>query len=202
MSAKVVAVVASYRSEGMIEQVVAAALRSASQAGAATSLIRLSERQIEFCNNCRACTQSPGPRRGTCRRNDGMAAVLDELESADGVIFASPVNFYDATALFRRFLERLIPYAWWPWGQMAPTRRPHTRRLRAVLIASAAMPGVLIPFLTGARRTLRSAASMLGARVIGSLWIGMAAGKKQTRARDRVLRRAEMLGRRLAESKG
>ena len=35
-------------------------------------------------------------------------------------MLASPVNFYNVTAIFRRFLERLLGFTYWPWGKAAP----------------------------------------------------------------------------------
>jgi hypothetical protein len=49
--------------------------------------------------------------------------MLEKIDAADAVVLASPVNYYNVTAIFRKFLERLLGYAYWPWGQAAPTGR-------------------------------------------------------------------------------
>lgn len=198
MSRKVVAIVGSYRRGGTIDVAVDAVLEGARQAGAVTETIYLREKQIAFCLNCRSCTQEAGPDRGKCVQDDAMAEILARLESADGVVLASPVNFYNVTAIFRRFMERLLGYVYWPWGQGAPRARTHTHVLKAVLLASAAMPGPMLPVFTGAPRALRNTAKVMGARTVGRLWIGLAASQQDWRPSERVLAKARRMGRRLA----
>ncbi len=198
MSARVVAIVGSYRENGATELAVAAVLEGARAKGATTQTIRLSECPIEFCANCRQCTQEPGEERGRCRQHDGLEQILAAVEAADAIVLASPVNYYNVTALFRRFLERLLCYVYWPWGQNGPTLRCKLQPRKAVLVASAGMPGFLIPMATGAARALRLAARMLGAKPVGQLWIGLAAGKPQPTLPARTLKRARRLGMLLA----
>lgn len=198
MGKRVVAIVGSYRRGGTIDVAVDAVLEGARQAGAVAETIYLRERHIEFCLNCRSCTQEAGPGHGVCVQDDEMAGILAKLEGADGVVLASPVNFYNVTAIFRRFMERLLGYVYWPWGQGAPRGRRPTHALKAVLVASAAMPGPLLPVCTGAARALRNTARVMGARTVGRLWIGLAASQPDWRPPERVLAKARRLGRRLA----
>jgi hypothetical protein len=113
-------------------------------------------------------------------------------------VLGSPVNYYNVTSLFRRFMERLLGYAYWPWGQPAPRERTRLRPRKAVLVSSSAMPGFLIPFATGAARALRLTAAMLGAKPVGSLWIGLAAQQPHRPLPGRVAARARHLGMKLA----
>lgn len=198
MSAKIVAIVGSYRENGITERAVEAILEGARAEGAETRTVLLRQEHIEFCTNCRACAQNPGEARGRCSQLDHLEGILTEVEAADAVILASPVNYYNVTALFRRFLERLLGYTYWPWGHSAPKLRSHETPRRAVLVASAALPGFLIPFATGAPRALRTAAKMLGARTVGKLWIGLIAGEPQAPLPGWARQRAVQLGHRLA----
>jgi putative NADPH-quinone reductase len=198
MSTKVVAIVGGYRKGGNTDQAVAAILEGARARGAETRSFYLREEPIEFCTNCRTCMQAPGETRGKCKQQDGIETILAAVEEADAVVLASPVNCWNATALFRRFLERLVGYAYWPWGQKAPRLRSKRRPRQAVLVASSAMPGFLIPLATGAARALRGAAQMLGARPVGSLWIGLAAQEPTPKLPGRVRERATRLGAKLA----
>lgn len=198
MNVKVVAVVGSYRKGGTIDNAVEAVLEGARAKGAQTRTYYLVDEHIEFCKNCRKCTQNPGVERQRCEQQDGLEPILQEIEAADAVVLGSPVNYYNATALFRRFLERLLGFAYWPWGQNAPTLRTKLRPRKAVLVASSAMPGFLIPLATGAARALALAAKMLGAKVVDSLWIGLAAGEPHHALPARTLERARRMGMRLA----
>jgi len=196
---RIVAITGSYRNGGITDSAVEAVLAGAREDGAETSTIRLLDRHIEFCTNCRACTQEAGPRRGACPLQDDLAAILAEVEAADAIVLAAPVNFYNVTAVFRRFLERLVGYAHWPWGRMAgPTFRGGRARRKAVLVSSTAAPGFLLPFATGAPRALKIAAKVLGARSVGNLWIGLAAVDPHQCLTAKTLARARALGRKLA----
>jgi NAD(P)H-dependent FMN reductase len=198
MSKKIVAIVGSYRKGGTVDRMVEAVLDVAREKGAETHTVYLTEQRIEFCTNCRQCTQTPGVERGKCAQQDGMEAILQEIEAADAVVLGSPVNYYNVTAIFRRFMERLLGYAYWPWGQSGPGYRSGKQPRKAVLVASAGMPGFLIPIATGAPRALRLAAKMLGARPVDSLWIGLASGVEHPPISARNQQRARRMGMRLA----
>jgi NAD(P)H-dependent FMN reductase len=197
MGRKVVAIVGSYRRGGTVDTAVQAVLEGARENGAETQTIYLTDAHIEFCTNCRRCTQAPGVQRGQCVQQDDLQEILEQIDAADAVVLGSPVNCYNLTAIFRRFMERLVGSAYWPWGQAAPKfRDPRTAR-KAVLVASSAAPGFCIPLFTGAARALRVTARMLGARTVGKLWIGLSAQQPQPVLPARTLERARRLGRRL-----
>ena len=97
--------------------VVDAVLAGARELGTETRKIYLIDQHIEYCRNCRSCTQNEGMERQSCVIQDDVAGILAEIERADTVVLASPVNFYNVTAIFRVFLERLLGCVYWPWGQ-------------------------------------------------------------------------------------
>ncbi len=197
MGKKVVAVLGTYRKGGTLDAAVEAILEGARSKRATTSTIYLSEKHIEFCTNCRQCTQEPGPERGMCRQKDDLEAIVSEIEAADGLVLGSPVNFGNTTALFRCFMERLIGCSYWPWGKAAPKARTHVRAIKAVLVATSAAPGFLIPVATGTKTALRTTAKILGAKPVASLWIGLAAGEADHQPSPRTLARARRIGTRL-----
>lgn len=197
MSKKVVAVLGTYRKGGTLDAAVEAMLEGARAKRATTSTIYLTDKHLEFCTNCRQCTQEPGPERGKCRQDDDLESILSEIEAADALVLASPVNCGNATAIFRRFMERLVGCAYWPWGQPAPRARSHVHTLKAALVATSAMPGFLIPIATGTKKALRTTAKMLGAKPVAGLWIGLAAGEPDHKPSPRVLERARRIGMKL-----
>jgi hypothetical protein len=69
---------------------------------------------------------------------------------------------------------------------------------KAVLVASAAMPGFLIPLTTGAARALRVTAKMLGAEPVDHVLIGLAAGEPHHPLSMRTHERARRMGWKLA----
>lgn len=194
MARKVVAIVGSYRKGGTIDQAVKAILDGARERGAETRTVYLTEQHVEFCHNCRRCTQAPGLQRGQCVQEDDLQGILDAVESADAVVLGSPVNCWNVTAIFRRFMERLLGAAYWPWGKAAPQVRTKRFTRKAVLVASSAAPGFCIPILTGAARALKVTAQMLGARTVERLWIGLCAQQPHQTLSRRTLAHARRIG--------
>lgn len=194
MARKVVAIVGSYRKGGTVDSAVQAVLDGAREHGAETRTIYLTDAHLEFCHNCRRCTQAPGLQRGQCVQADDLQSILDEVDTADAIVLGSPVNYWNLTAIFRRFMERLLGCTYWPWGQGAPRARDKRLRRRAVLIASSAMPGFCIPLLTGASRALRVTAKMLGAKTVAKLWIGLAGQQPHQALSPRTLKHARRIG--------
>ncbi len=197
MAKRVVAIVGSYRKCGTVDTAVDAVLAGARARGAETSKIYLIDRHIEYCRNCRSCTQESGAVRGRCVIEDDVQATLAEVDGADAVVLGSPVNFYNVTAVFRTFLERLVGAVYWPWGQAAPQPRSKALPRKAVLIASSAAPGILLRLATEAPKALRLAANCLGARPVARLWLGLAAQSATPELSPRALRQAFRIGQEL-----
>jgi len=198
MAKRIVAITGSYRKGGIIERTVEAILKAAAERGAETETIRLMDHPIEFCLNCRTCTQQEGPQRGACVRRDDMADILDRIEAAHGIVLASPVNFFGVTAVTQRFIERLVCYAFWPWGKPGPALRAKDRRLRAVLVTSSAMPAAMGRVFTRSLSSLKRAAQTLGAKTVGTLFVGTAALHERQDLPQAILEKARKLGHELA----
>lgn len=196
----VTAIVGSYRKGGMVDQAVDHLLASAAEAGARVKKIYLVDTQIEFCTNCRLCTQQEGAPRGICRIADQMGDILVELEASDTIVLASSVNFGTVTAVMKKFIERLVCYAYWPWGRPAPKVRSEQRPRRAVVVASSAAPAFLARFLTPVVKLLKQAAALLGAKTVGVLFVGLAARDERQELGAGVRKKAGVLGKKLVLS--
>lgn len=195
---KVLIVNGSYRDDGITDQAVAAANEVLVAAGAEVETVCLRDYPIEFCLNCRECTQAPGSLPGRCVLDDGMHALIDRIETAQALIFAAPTNLGSVTAVFKRFLERLIPYAYWPWGRPYPLMRKRNSVPKpALLISSSASPGWLGRWLFGSARQLRMAAKIVGAKPVGVLFTGLVAGAPRAQLPSRARSQARRLARRL-----
>ena len=198
MAKKIIAIIGSYRRDGIIEHAVDAILQAAAERGAETEKIRLIESRIEFCRNCRKCTQREGPQRGACVHADDMEGILKKIEAADALVLASPVNFFGVTAVTQRFIERLVCYAFWPWGKPGPALRVKDRGLKAVLVTSSAMPAALGRIFTRSLGGLKRAAQTLGAKPAGTLFIGTSALHEKQELPQAILDKARKLGYELA----
>ncbi len=195
---RILAINGSYRQGGITDQTVNALAQAAESIGAQVEIIALRDYPIEFCLNCRTCTQKPGERPGECVLKNGMASLVEKIDSADGYILASPTNFYTTTALFKRFLERLVAYAYWPWGMKAPRyRKSGIPRKKAIIVSSCAAPALIGRCVYGTNRQLRLAAKTIGAYVAGSIVTGLISQEPQSilpeRARKRIPKLASKL---------
>jgi multimeric flavodoxin WrbA len=198
MAKKILGIVGSYRKSGTIDSLVSEVLSAAQERGAETEKIYLTDRQIEFCTNCRRCTQAPGCEPGKCIHNDDVADILARCGKADGIVIGAPVNFYNVNAVTRKFMERLTCLAYWPWGQPAPKWRSKVRNKQAVLITSTAMPAIFGRVLTGALRALKITAQCLGAKPVATIFVGMIAQQEHAPAPSRAIRKARDAGAKLA----
>lgn len=195
---KILGIVGSYRKNGVIDLLVTEVLYSAEKCGATTKKLYLTDEHIEFCTNCRRCTLEPGTEPGKCVLSDDMNAILNEWNGCDGLIIGAPVNFYNVTAITRRFMERLACFSYWPWGQHGPTMRNRGKNKKAVLITSSAMPSIMGRFLTGAPRALKTIAETMGAKPVKTIFVGLAAQQENSSPPEKAIRKAQAAGRLLA----
>jgi multimeric flavodoxin WrbA len=142
--------------------------------------------------------QQPGDAPGECVIDDGMAELVEKIERADGYVLAAPTNFSAATALFKRFMERLSPYGYWPWGAMAPVyRKAKLSKKPAVIISSCAAPGFLGRLTYGTNQTLKVATKVIGGKIVGRVFTGLVARERTQELPDRARRKAATLAQRL-----
>lgn len=201
MGKKILGIVGSYRKGGIIDSLVSEVLAGAQKQGAQTEKIYLIDKRIEFCTNCRACTQDPGTDPPPCVLHDDMGEILTQWRQSDGLVIGSPVNFYNINALTRRFMERLICFAYWPWdSHKGPAMRTKARDKRAVLVTASAMPGFLGRLFTGAPRALKLIAQTMGARPVATIFIGLVAQQQKETLSEGARQKARQAGRKLAAS--
>ena len=198
MGTKVVAIVGAYVRGGTTDSAVEAILAGAREKGAQTHTIYLVDKHLDYCKNCRQCTQKAGSERGVCEQRDDLEPILKEIEACDALVLGSPVNFGNVTAVFRTFMERLTGFAYWPWGKGQPQPRQKKLSRKAVVVATSGMPGFFIPIFTGVSGTLRLTAKILGAKTVGSMWIGLSAMEPKHALSARNIQRARRIGWKLA----
>lgn len=195
---RVLAINGSYRDDGITEQAIEVVTQALRESGTEVETILLRDYPIEFCLNCRACTQEPGEAPGRCVHDDGMRHVVDKIEQADAYILAAPTNFDSVTAIFKRFMERLVVYAYWPWGAPAPKfRKAKLPKKKALLVSSSAAPGFMGRWLFQSTRQLKMTASVIGADPVGTLFTGLIAGQPDKRLPRRMRRKALALAEKL-----
>jgi len=195
---KILAINGSYRDDGITDQTVEALAQAIEAAGAEVEIILLRDYPIGFCLNCRACTQQPGVAPGKCVLHDGMQELIDKIERADGYILAAPTNFFSATAIFKRFMERLAVYAYWPWDMNGPQfRKAQSPKKKALLVSSCAAPGILGRWFFGTNKQLKMTAKTIGAETVGTVFTGMIARQQHPKLPEGVRARIKELAGRL-----
>jgi multimeric flavodoxin WrbA len=195
---KILAINGSYRDDGITDQTIDAIAQALKAAGAEVEIILLREYPIEFCLNCRACTQQPGVAPAECVHHDGMKELIEKIERADCFILAAPTNMGSVTAIFKRFMERLVVYAYWPWDMNGPQfRKAQATKKKALLVSSSAAPGILGRWLFGTYKQLKMTAKTIGAEVVGTLFIGMIAKGQHPKLPERVKAKIKTLTGRL-----
>lgn len=74
---------------------------------AETEHIHLYDFTYTGCRSCFACQMKKNRNYLRCQVKDSIYDVLDRVRSADGIVFGSPIYFFDVTAQLKAFLERL-----------------------------------------------------------------------------------------------
>lgn len=173
---KILAINGSYRANGFTDQVLYKLASRFTAEGAEVEQIDLRDYPINFCYNCRHCMQKPGPRPGRCAQDDPMADLVSRLEAADALILASPTNMGAVTALFKRFMERLAVYGYWPWGAPAPhLRRQGIHDKPTILVTSSAAPAILTRWFFSSCKQLKYTSRILGGHCCATLIGGLVA---------------------------
>ncbi len=103
---KFIAINGSPRRNGNTAQLLNEAIRGAADAGAETKLVNLYALNFKGCTSCFYCKLKSKP-HGTCAMKDDLSPILEELKSADAVVFGAPIYFMNLSAGMLAFLERL-----------------------------------------------------------------------------------------------
>jgi multimeric flavodoxin WrbA len=93
----------SPREQGNTELLLDAVLVGARQLGAETELYRVADKKIEPCDGCGSCFQT-----GVCHFQDDMQDLYCKMLEAEGIIFGTPVYFYNMTAQGKAVIDRTI----------------------------------------------------------------------------------------------
>ncbi len=102
---KILAISTSPRKGANADTIVHAAAEAARAAGAEVTEVAFRDLKINYCVGCGFCKQ-PG-NAGKCAQKDDMQALLDLLQTCDGVIFSTGVYFGSFTAQAKTFIDRM-----------------------------------------------------------------------------------------------
>ena len=98
---KVLGIAGSPRRGGNTDLLLAEVMKGAASRGAEVKTIILNDLEITPCQHCDACLEA-----GNCRVQDDMQMVYRELEEADRIVLASPIQFMGVTAQAKAMIDR------------------------------------------------------------------------------------------------
>jgi len=98
---RVFGVSGSPRLGGNTETLLDELMKGAASKGAEVKTVRLNSLKFSTCQHCDACQKE-----GNCRIKDDMQEVFRELEQADIIVLASPIQFMGVTAPMKAMIDR------------------------------------------------------------------------------------------------
>jgi multimeric flavodoxin WrbA len=98
---RVLGIAGSPRRGGNTDMLLVEVMKGAASKGAGTKTIVINKLDITPCQHCDACLE-----KGECRIQDDMQAIYKEVEQADVIVLASPIQFTGITAPMKAFIDR------------------------------------------------------------------------------------------------
>lgn len=98
---KVLGIAGSPRRGGNTDMLLAEVMRGAASKGADVKTIILNDLKITPCQHYDYCLKT-----GECKIQDDMQMVYQELEQADRIVLASPIQFMGLTAQMKAMIDR------------------------------------------------------------------------------------------------
>ena len=98
---KVLGIDGSPRRGGNTDLLLDEVMKGAASRGAEVKTIILNNLKVTPCQHCDACLEA-----GNCRMQDDMQMVYRELEAADRIVLASPIQFMTVTAQMKAMIDR------------------------------------------------------------------------------------------------
>jgi len=155
---KVVIVFGSPRKNSNTHILVQEAERGLSDSGAASEIFFLNDMNIKGCQACNHCKKN---NTTICVIKDDMRKIHQAMETAEGLIVATPIYFAGMTAQTKTWLDRMYPYIDMNLGAKLPKGK------KAALIFTQNQPNAAL--FTPAIKTFQAVMTVLGYETKGSL---------------------------------
>lgn len=103
MSKKVLVISSSPRKDGNSDILSNEFIKGVSASGNVAEKVALREKKINYCTGCGFCNTNNYTK---CSQTDDMSEILDKMQDADVIVFATPVYFYTMCAQLKTFIDR------------------------------------------------------------------------------------------------
>ena len=104
MSKKVLIISTSMRKNSNSDGLADAFLQGANEAGNTVEKINLSDKTIGFCKGCLTCQKT-----GNCVIHDDAENITEKMLTADVLVFATPIYYYEMSGQMKTLLDRANP---------------------------------------------------------------------------------------------
>lgn len=104
MRKKVVIISTSFRENGNSDILTDQFQEGALKAGHEVKKIVLKNKKVQFCRGCLICQNTQ-----KCLIQDDVKEILQLISSADVLVFATPIYFYEMSGQMKTFLDRMNP---------------------------------------------------------------------------------------------
>ncbi len=98
---KILGISASPHVQGDTVTLLNEALKGAAAEGAEAEMFSVAGKTLNPCEGCRACAG-----KGVCKIKDDMQDLHNKMMQSDGIIFGTPVYFWDVTAQAKMIIDR------------------------------------------------------------------------------------------------
>ncbi len=136
---------------------------------------------LDFCRGCMACMKREDE---SCPIKDDRVKIREMIESADGVIFSSPVYEHHISALLKNFYDRFVVYM----------HRPRFFRIPAILLITTELSGD-----SESLHYMRFIARVHGYNLAGSIGVVMDPFKYGGLYAERIMKRIDILAERFRD---
>ena len=188
---KVLGIAGSPRRGGNTDLLLAEVMRGAADKGAETKTIVLNDLEITPCQHCDACSEA-----GECRIKDDMQMVYRELEQADRIVIASPIQFMGVTAQTKAMIDRCQAL----WARKYVLKKPplgDKRERRGLFISVGGMK--LANLFEPALATVKALFKVLDIDYVGELLFPGVDEKGAIKNHPDALKQAFTIGQKLVE---
>ena len=101
MSKNILIISTSLRNNSNSEALAEAFMEGAKSAGNTVLKVTLKNKTIAFCKGCLACLQ-----KGQCIINDDANETVEKMKSADVIVWATPIYYYEMTGQMKTLMDR------------------------------------------------------------------------------------------------
>ena len=102
MSKNIVILSGSPRKNGYTDRLTAAFIAGAESFGKRVTLFRVADMKIGGCLGCNHCFEE----KGVCVQKDDMPQILDAMNQADTIVFASPNYYFSVATQLKLAIDR------------------------------------------------------------------------------------------------